>query len=85
MPLGHIDRLNRCTQANAQVFVRRDHALLLKPNQGWLELHRGWGCAELHRIRFEWTDGNVQEPDKGKPAEQNSDSTVRIRATVSTL
>ena len=45
LPLGHIDRLNRCTQTHAQVFVRRDHPLLLKPNQGWLELHRGWGPA----------------------------------------
>ena len=85
LPLRHIDRLNRCTQTNAQVFIRRDHPLLLKLNQRWLKLLRGRGTEELHRVRFEWTDRNIQEPDKREPAEQNSDSTVRIRATVSIL
>jgi len=53
LPLGHIDRLNRCTQAHAQAFIRRDEPLLLEPNQRLLKLHQGWGCVELHRIWVE--------------------------------
>ena len=43
LPLGQIDRMNRCTRTLEQAFVRRDHPLLLKPNQRWLELALGLG------------------------------------------